>query len=222
MGVFYFPVEIHWDVLAPRPGAPWRLNPAPMWDRAWNGTFGRATARLLAPEDQLLYLAWHHFIHGLAGLLNLCDTAEVVRQYGTALDWERLLRQAEQGHTTLLLAYMLWWTATYLDAPVPEAVWAQQRGRVQRIHRWHIGLDRSPLPSAHLLLNPLAHLLRQRPFFPHPLAFARFAAAALFPSAASFARFHPTTESPQRYAYYLFRLTRLRNALRYLGQIMGW
>ena len=83
------------------------------------------------PEHQLLNLV----IHGdyFEKLIWLCDIAELVRCYEGIMDWQKVIREAEQIGYRNLFFFQLYSARIILGAPVPDDVLRRlQPGRVKK------------------------------------------------------------------------------------------
>lgn len=87
------PVDLHWECV----GGPRVSERAAeeIWSRAIPATSWGASARTLAPEDLLIYLAATFAVHHtLAGALWQLDLALVLRRHRTSLDWDAITARA--------------------------------------------------------------------------------------------------------------------------------
>ncbi|MBL8919464.1 MAG: nucleotidyltransferase family protein [Myxococcaceae bacterium] len=96
--------------------------------RARDTTFERRRVRLLAPEDEFLYLATHAANHAFLRLAWLVDLQQFLRLH-PALDWPAMAARAEDAGFTQALTVTLHLLARLLDVPVPDAAWAAFPGR---------------------------------------------------------------------------------------------
>ncbi len=102
--------EIHWNLTSP--GEHYSIDPGGLWERAVPVQVAGCEALTLAPEDLLLHLCLHtSYQHQFAfGLRPSCDIAEIIRHFGSTLDWQTVVeRAAGQGwqrgvYLALLLA----------------------------------------------------------------------------------------------------------------------
>lgn len=88
-------------------------------------TGGRRHLRL-APDDELLYLAVHATNHLLQRLAWVYDL-KLLASAEPALDWDRLLRTAEETGTSALAFYALDAAARLMEAPIPAKALAALR-----------------------------------------------------------------------------------------------
>lgn len=94
-------VEVHQGLFRDASGMLRRQDIHALWQSPRGVCFPDGTsATIPAPEAQLIHLASHAAGHGFSRLLFFVDIAEVVRCYGTALDWERVLTLAHRYHVT--------------------------------------------------------------------------------------------------------------------------
>ncbi len=195
-------LELHWGLL----DFPYYVYSMPVeeiWANARPISIGTASAWMLSPEDQVMYLCahlvLHHGEHRLR-LLWLCDIAEVIVQTGEKLDWAALLERAQAYNLLLPLQSVLPQLADAWQVPIPPA--ALERLREAR-----------PSPAERRLHNRLASHRRSvarrfwenlagRPTWTERL---RFAWSNLFPSPAymreRYAIHHPLLLP----FYYLYR-----------------
>lgn len=89
-------VELHWTIAKPR--SPFDIDLPGLWERARPARIAGVEALVLSPEDLILHLCLHvAFAHQFrAGLRAFWDVHEVARHHGDALDWEVVVRRAQQ------------------------------------------------------------------------------------------------------------------------------
>jgi len=89
-------IEIHWSIARPNPA--FDIDVEGLWDRAQRVEVAGVEALVLSVEDLLLHLCLHaSFTHKFQVGLRACwDVLEVVRHYGDAVDWDQLVRRAQQ------------------------------------------------------------------------------------------------------------------------------
>lgn len=122
-------LELHWALWAERF---FHLDTAQLWQRAGTSALGGTPIRTLSPEDTLLHLAIHRSRSALR-LRFLCDSAELLRLHGAALDWEYLIAQASRSGARTALYYTLALPAELLGAPLPSGILARLGvGRLKR------------------------------------------------------------------------------------------
>jgi hypothetical protein len=115
-------VEIHWHVV--QPTVPFAIDLEGLWERAQRAEIAGVEALVLSAEDLVLHLCLHaSFSHKFRVGLRACwDIFEVVRHYRDTIDWDQVVRRAQQwgigkyAYLTLRLAREL------LGADVPVAV----------------------------------------------------------------------------------------------------
>jgi hypothetical protein len=90
------PVDLHWECVGhPGGSRATELVADEVWGRARSSPSWGAAARMLAPEDLLIYLAAHFAIHhSLAGALWQLDLALVLKRQGATLDWDAVAARA--------------------------------------------------------------------------------------------------------------------------------
>ena len=117
-------VELHWTIAKPR--SPFDIDLAGLWERAQPARIAGVEALVLSPEDLVLHLCLHVAFADQfrAGLRTLWDIREVSRHHRGALDWDVVVRRAQQWgigryvYLTLRLAHEL------LAAEIPGATLA--------------------------------------------------------------------------------------------------
>jgi hypothetical protein len=88
-------VEIHWTII--NSIFPLRIDIERLWSRAQLVILAQAPALTLAPEDLLLHLCLHTANHvSEIRIRMVCDINEVVRHYGTELNWQEIGARARQ------------------------------------------------------------------------------------------------------------------------------
>lgn len=112
-----FPVRFQTDLLS----IPYYHPPLnEMWERSVEAEIASAPARLLAPEDGLLYACGQAACSSSRNLLHwVCDSWYTM-QRSTGLDWDSLLESAIQARLALPLAVMFGYLAHELGAGVPS------------------------------------------------------------------------------------------------------
>ena len=88
---------------------------------------GRHSRRPALPRfvsgDLLLYHCVHRCKHRLTvGFRAFCDTAEIVRRYGTEMDWNQFLSRASEWRVGTFVYVPLRLAGDLLGAPVPAEV----------------------------------------------------------------------------------------------------
>ena len=115
-------LEIHWNLMDP--DSPVTIMPEELWERAEHKNVDSMDLLVLSPEDLLIHVCIHASLHHrfASGLLHLCDIAEILSNYGTALDWGKIYSIAKKWNATRSLYLSLLLTKNLLGAGVPEAV----------------------------------------------------------------------------------------------------
>jgi hypothetical protein len=112
-------VDLHWHVLNRlRTGAHVDLDG--LHDRAVTADLGGVRARVLAPTDLLLHVAVHAALSGGTRLVWVKDVERGASD--PAVDWDALVRRAEQWELARPVGGMLHRAVSLLDAPVPGEV----------------------------------------------------------------------------------------------------
>jgi Uncharacterised nucleotidyltransferase len=105
------------------------------WKRARPARIESVATLVFSPEDLLLDLALHLASHlsetdGFVGHLGiLCDIGETCRRYGDAIDWSRLVTQAEAYQVGKELYYALRLARDLVGAGVPSRALTDLRAR---------------------------------------------------------------------------------------------
>lgn len=114
-------VELHATV-AP-PNRFYSIDIAELWAAAQPLPMAGGSALTLAPEDLLLYTCMHATYRHLfeLGARFLCDVDTIVRHYGAALDWDRLVARAKAWHWHNGVFLGLHLAQQLLATPIPPA-----------------------------------------------------------------------------------------------------
>jgi len=102
------------------------LDPARLARRSKLQRLGGQSVRVLAPEDQLLFLCVHGAKHFWGRLGWICDIAELIRAQ-PELDWDQALREADLLGAGSILRLGLMLARDVLDAGIPERVLVELR-----------------------------------------------------------------------------------------------
>jgi len=206
---FDVPLEVHWHL--ERPSRPFAIDLEGLWQRAMPATIAGVEARILAPEDGLVYLCLHACHHAGAPmreqrfnlrLLSCCDMAAVIRHYRPSFAWASLVERAQQWRVAPYVYLPLQLARELLGAAVPESALAalEPEGVEARLLSW----ARDELledPGTSPLVPVLLRLWRGRGFR------ERAAVVATMWSPAVLARSYGIPPaSKRRYAYYPVRL----------------
>jgi hypothetical protein len=95
------------------------------WNRARSTDFGGLRALTLSPEDLLLHLCMHASVHHRfadVGLKSFVDMAEVVRHYGSTLDWPAFATRANRWGVSNGVRMALKLAQEWTDLRVPAGV----------------------------------------------------------------------------------------------------
>lgn len=115
-------VELHWD-LASRRVFP--LDMEMLLTRSVPFVLNNVPTRRLSIDDTLLHLVLHIRKHRYVGLRWLCDVAELLRRYNTALDWTYIVQSADTAGIRTLLYTTASLAKAWLAAPVDLAILKQ-------------------------------------------------------------------------------------------------
>ncbi len=123
-GSFLLPVDLHWECVAhPGGSRATELAADEIWSRAAPAPSWGQTARTLAREDLLVYLAAHLAIHHvLTGTLWQLDLALLLRCHGATLDWDAVSERAHRWRAGAAVYFALRIVHERLGAAVPEVV----------------------------------------------------------------------------------------------------
>jgi putative nucleotidyltransferase-like protein len=90
-------VELHWTLAHPSEGVTIDLDA--LWARSTEVTLFDQKARVLSPEDLLVYISLHAaLLHNFdeKGVRPLLDVVAIVEHYGSALDWSAVAERSRQ------------------------------------------------------------------------------------------------------------------------------
>jgi hypothetical protein len=112
------PVDVHWECVGgPRAS---ELAAEEIWSRAVPAPSWGDSARTLAPEDLLLYLAATFAVHHtLAGALWQLDLALVLRRHRSTLDWDAITARARRWSAAGAVYFALRAVADQLGVSAP-------------------------------------------------------------------------------------------------------
>ncbi len=124
-------VDLHWRVLQEEYTA--EVDEV-FWQDGIPLELGGAATRALGPADQLLHACAHAARwNPVPPVRWVADAEAVLRSTGSALDWERLVGQAQNLALTLPLTEMLGYLVERFGLPVPTAaIEALRRGPIKR------------------------------------------------------------------------------------------
>jgi hypothetical protein len=138
--VFYrqaqFPlfIELHWDLDDRKLVA---FPEQEIWHRAQQLQLQGETIKILALEDNLLFLSVHLAKQSIQMLKSLCDITELIKKYDGILDWDYIVRSAHSWGVGTAVHYSLSRSKEILGAPVPASAIRALKPGVWR--RWLIG-----------------------------------------------------------------------------------
>jgi hypothetical protein len=144
-------LEIHWTIIDPT--LPLRIDVGTLWSRAQPVALAQAPALTLAPEDLLLHVCVHTASHTYEMRLRMvCDINEVVRHYGTELNWQEIGARARQWGSVRAVYVILRLAQELLGTSVPADWLASLRpekfdDRYLDLVREQIFVDRAGLPD---------------------------------------------------------------------------
>ena len=115
-------IDLHWHLVS----STFYTRHVPMdwfWEHTALVEIGQQHARVFSPEAQLLHLCSHHALHHAdQGLFWLYDIAELIRQYGSILDWDTVITLANRYEWGRSLASAVEGVFTVFGMPVDPAV----------------------------------------------------------------------------------------------------
>jgi hypothetical protein len=124
-------VEIHWAFTRTYWSFP--IDYQRLWSRLQPVTVNGAQCSSFHSEDLLLILCAHAAKHYWERLAWICDVAELIRAY-PKLQWEQIMRQANELRSGRILLLGLFLASDLLGAELPEQVMA--RVRADREVKW--------------------------------------------------------------------------------------
>jgi hypothetical protein len=115
----YVMVELHWQVV----GRFFSFAPDPqeLWNRASDQNIAGTDVRMLQPEDLLLILCAHGTKHFWSRLTWICDIAHFLKS-NPSLDWELLLKRADEYDAVGMLMLGLLLAHGVFDAELPQVI----------------------------------------------------------------------------------------------------
>lgn len=122
--VFYrqaqFPlfIELHWDLDDRKLVA---FPKQEIWHRAQQLQLQGETIKILALEDNLLFLSVHLAKQSTQMLKSLCDIAELIKKHDGMLDWDYIVRSALSWGAGTAVHYSLSRSKDILGAPIPAS-----------------------------------------------------------------------------------------------------
>jgi Uncharacterised nucleotidyltransferase len=164
------------------------FNVEALWERAQAISVLGEPTLTLGTVDHLLYLCWHYRFHGFTRLLWLYDLVVMLRATGTQLDWNEVVRTAQEQHLVATLYYCLSWCRDLFDVAIPAEIHAKLRPPllsrviVERIAMPHVlkALTAAPLLPRRMVArramsDSQAELIQAglRMLFPTPAALVR-------------------------------------------------
>jgi hypothetical protein len=179
-----------------------------IWDRAVTAPIAGLEAETLSPEDLLLHLSVHaSSSHGFGlGLRPLCDIAETIRHFGSALDWDVVVERARRWRWQRGAALSMRTAKDLLGAAVPD-------GALHRL--WPQGFDAALVDAARGLAlgSPDMHRVVNNPavgtMWMAPTRWGRarqMVRQLLLPRTVIAARYGVSPASPRLPFYYAARL----------------
>ena len=119
-------VEVHFDVVDP--DGPIQLDMPEYWERSQPIEINGKSARVLAPDDMIVYLCLHLASHLLScglfspALRSLVDIALLIRRQSDPINWERLLQVVRHAHGEKAFSIPLVLAETLLHVPPPPVL----------------------------------------------------------------------------------------------------
>lgn len=118
-------IEVHWNISMYEKIFP--VNMEEIWNRAKYQCFGSETGLILSPEDMILHQCCHLFITHQDDftLKNLCDLAEMGKQFTPQLDWELLTESSIRYKLAPLVYCGLTLVSGIFEVKIPQQPLAQ-------------------------------------------------------------------------------------------------
>lgn len=140
-------VEIHWAIIGSQ--YPFRIDVDEMWSRAQPVTLAQVPVWALSLEDMLLHLCLHTSQHTLRMQLRmLCDIGEIVRCYGSTLNWQEMGARAREWGIVRVVYMVLRLSQELLEVAIP-ADWLDSIRPVEFDERY-LSLAREQLLVTHM------------------------------------------------------------------------
>lgn len=124
-GTGVFNLDLHTGIMPPMYYYPISFDT--LWGRSFEVEIGPARVHSFAREDMLLVLCYHGEKNRWETLKYVCDLAQLLRS-SPDLDWDDVMKRAEQTRSERLLYLGLQLADNLLDAPLPDEI----RQRVAR------------------------------------------------------------------------------------------
>lgn len=143
-------VEIHWSIARPTPL--FEIDIDGLWERARRTTIAEVETLVLSPEDLILHLCLHtSFSHKFRfGVRGCWDILEVVQHHRDTMDWDQVVRRAQQWRIGRYVYLTLRLVREVLAADVPVTVLAalQPPGFPAEVLAWARACVFSPVPDS--------------------------------------------------------------------------
>ncbi len=115
-------IEPHWT-LSPEYAYSRNIKIGDFWLRSKKVRLSEVETCVFCPEDTLIHLCLHLFLHQRGGWLqNACDIVALIRHYDGSIDWDSFLKRIYEYRLCLPAQYSLNQTVQLLDAPIPDFV----------------------------------------------------------------------------------------------------
>lgn len=149
-------VDLHWALFQGQCDAG---SDDAAWEAAGSIPMGAATARVMAPADELLLTLAHAARACPVPTIRwVADAVTLIRRAGPALDWARLVAQARRRDLGLVAGALLGWLEQAFGPAVPPEVLAELRAMPAGLRqRWAYRIRVSP-PSVLTGLEELRYL----------------------------------------------------------------
>lgn len=125
-------VGTHWGLITPL--APYEIDYEAIWSRVVDVDFYGATAKAMAPEDNVHHLCVH-LPYYKTGVRELADIYNVIREVGPAFDWELFLNEVAKAKTENLVYHALMLSNRLCPLVEVTEVLRQIEPRVSRYYR---------------------------------------------------------------------------------------
>lgn len=196
-------IELHWSIARPVPS--FEVDLDGMWERARRIQLSGVEGRVLSPEDLILHLCLHasHSHKFRAGLRACWDILELVRHYGSEIDWDAVVRRAHEWRIAKYVYLTLRLVRELLGVGIPITVIAalEPAGCPPDVVVWARRCIFTP--EHHASVSPsMARLWTSRRLKAKVSVMLR----TMYPPRAAMARIYGTrADSSRVYLYYLVR-----------------
>jgi hypothetical protein len=206
-------VDVHWTL--EDPASPFAIDVEGLWARARAIEVSGIETRGLSSEDLILHMCLHTAYHDKfrAGLMPLCDVAEIIRKCGSDMDWAALERRTLEWKAGKWVYLTLLTARDLLRAPVPDGF--LERMKPVDFYPEIANLARAKIMARDEQFSPLSPNLTLlwggKPLGQKAAAYLR----RLFPGREYMARMYPAAN--RGFMIYFYYLVRLKDLSRRYG-----